>query len=74
MTLIKTADRLNTANQLKTWNEQAINSMNSAKGYFSSILNQKDAMINNTDYTEDDINEVNAILEELQKLALELTE
>lgn len=62
MSLLQQADRLNTANQLNEWNKQAFNSMKQAKQCFININTQKEAMVNNSDYTEDDINEVNAML------------
>lgn len=73
MTLMQTASKLNTANQLDTWNKQAITAINSAKEHFNSILTQRDAMIDNPDYSEDDINEVNEILLKLNEIAISLT-
>jgi hypothetical protein len=73
MSLLQTANRLNTANQLKAWNEQTIQSMNSAKQTFTSIVTQRDAMIDNPDYTQEDIDEVNAMLLQLNELAISLT-
>lgn len=69
MTLLSSANRLNTANQLKNWYEQAINNMNQAKSTYTSIYTQRLAMENNPEYSEEDLAEVNNLLVELNKLA-----
>lgn len=69
MSLIATANRLNTANQLKNWYEQTVNSMNQAKTTYTSIYSQKLAMGNNSEYSEEDLAEVDNLLVELNKLA-----
>lgn len=73
MSLLSTASRLNTANQLTTWDTQCKQSMQSAKQAFTSIATQRTAMVDNPDYTTEDIAEVDAILTELNALAVSLT-
>lgn len=73
MTLIQDANRLNTANQLKSWNDNAINNMSIAKQNYDSIAAQKIAMENNPEYTEEDILEVEKLLINLNALATSLT-
>lgn len=73
MSLLSTASRLNTANQLTTWNIQCMQAMQSAKTAFTSISTQRTAMVDNTDYTAEDIAEVDAILVELNTMAVSLT-
>lgn len=71
--LLSTASRLNTANQINTWNTQCIQAMQQAKTSFTSIATQRAAMVNNPDYTPEDIAEVDNILTELNTLAVSLT-
>lgn len=71
--LLSTASRLNTANQLNTWNTQCIQAMQTAKSTFTSIATQRMAMVDNTDYTPEDISEVDAMLVELNTMAVSLT-
>lgn len=71
--LLSTASRLNTANQLTTWNTQCIQAMQQAKTSFTSIATQRAAMVNNPDYTPEDIAEVDNILTKLNTLAVSLT-
>lgn len=71
--LLSTASRLNTANQLTTWNTQCMQAMQSAKTAFTSIATQRLAMVDNPDYTAEDIAEVDAILVELNTMAISLT-
>ena len=73
MSLLWTASRLNTANQITTWNTQCRQSMEQAKSAFSSITTQRAAMVDNPEYTEEDIAEVDTILTELNTLAISLT-
>ncbi len=73
MSLLSTASRLNTANQLTTWNDQCKQAMSQAKQSFTSIATQRTAMVDNPDYTPEDIAEVDAILTELNALAVSLT-
>ena len=72
MSLLATASRLNTANQLTSWNTSCINAMNQAKSTYSSIATQRLAMQSNPDYTPEDIAEVDALLDALNALALTL--
>jgi len=69
MSLLSTAERLNTANQLNTWNTSCVNSMNQAKSTFTSIYTQKVAMETNPEYTPEDIAEVDAMLTKINELA-----
>ena len=73
MSLIKMAERNNTANQLITWNEQCRNAMSVAKSTYTSIAVQLEAMKTNSEYTEEDVAEVEAMLTELNMLAVSLT-
>ena len=73
MSLLSTASRLNTANQLTSWNNSCIQVMASAKSLYTSITTQRLAMVDNTDYTAEDIAEVDAILVELNTMAVSLT-
>lgn len=73
MSLLSTASRLNTANQLTTWNTQCIQAMSQAKQAYTSITTQRLAMVDNTDYTAEDIAEVDAMLVELNAMAVSLT-
>lgn len=47
--------------------------MQSAKTAFTSIATQRLAMVDNPDYTAEDIAEVDAILVELNTMAISLT-
>ncbi len=62
MSLLSTASRLNTANQLNEWNRQALSSMASSKQAFTQIATQLEAMRDNPDYLPEDIAEVEAML------------
>lgn len=73
MSLLWTASRLNTANQITTWNTQCRQSMEQSKSASSSIATQRAAMVDNSEYTEEDIAEVDTILTELNTLAISLT-
>lgn len=73
MSLLSTASRLNTANQLTSWNNSCIQAMASAKSLYTSITTQRLAMVDNTDYTAEDIAEVDAMLVELNAMAVSLT-
>jgi hypothetical protein len=69
MSLLSVAERLNTANQLNNWNTSCINSMNNAKSTFTSIVNQRLAMENNPEFTQEDKDEVDAMLNKINELA-----
>lgn len=69
MSLIATAERLNTANQLKAWNDSCTSSMSSAKSTYNSIANQRVAMERNADYSDEDRAEVDAMLDKLNAIA-----
>ena len=71
--ILSTASRLNTANQLNTWNTQCIQAMSQAKSLYTSIATQRLAMADNVDYTAEDIAEVDAMLAELNTMAVSLT-
>ena len=70
--LLSTASRLNTANQINTWNNSCIQAMASAKSLYTSIATQRAAMLDNPDYTAEDIAEVDAMLTELNAMAVSL--
>lgn len=73
MSLLSTASRLNTANQLTTWNTQCIQAMEQAKQTYTSIATQRLAMVDNPEYSPEDISEVDAMLTNLNTLAISLT-
>ncbi len=73
MSLLSTASRLNTANQLTTWDTQCKQAMSNAKQAYTWIATQRTAMVDNPDYTPEDIAEVDTILVELNVLAVSLT-
>lgn len=73
MSLLSTASRLNTANQLTSWNTSCIQAMSQAKSLYTSIATQRTAMVDNPDYTAEDIAEVDAMLTELNTMAVSLT-
>ena len=73
MSLLSTASRLNTDNQISSWNDQCKQAMVQAKSAFTSIATQRSAMVDNPDYTSEDIAEVDIILTELNALAVSLT-
>ncbi len=73
MSLLSTASRLNTANQLTSWNDQCMQSMSVAKIFYTSIANQRAAMVDNAEYTSEDIAEVDAMLTALNAMAVSLT-
>lgn len=73
MSLLSSASRLNTANQITAWNTQCKQVMEQAKSSFISIATQRTAMVDNPDYTTEDIAEVDAILVELNTMAVSLT-
>lgn len=72
MSLLSTASRLNTANQLTTWNTSCIQAMSQAKSLYISIATQRASMESNPEYTPDDIEEVDAMLAELNTMLAEL--
>jgi len=69
MSLLSTAERLNTANQLNSWKISCENAMNQAKQSFTSISTQRVSMETNTDFTPDDLAEVDAMLDKLNSIA-----
>ena len=71
--LLSTASRLNTANQLTNWNTSCIQAMSQVKSLYTSIATQRTAMVDNADYTPEDIAEVDAMLVELNAMAVSLT-
>ncbi len=73
MSLLSTSSRLNTANQLTTWNTSCIQAMSQAKSLYISIATQRASMESNPEYTPEDIAEVDAILVELNTMAVSLT-
>jgi phage gp37-like protein len=73
MTLLLEAERLNTATQIKNWNDAAISYMNMAKENYNKIVAQKEAMLNNVDYTTNDITEIENLLLNLNTIANSLT-
>ena len=73
MSLLSTASRLNTANQLTSWNTSCIQAMSQVKSLYTSIATQRMAMVDNQDYTAEDIAEVDAMLAELNTMAVSLT-
>jgi hypothetical protein len=72
MSLLSTASRLNTANQINDWNTSCIQSMNQAKATFSSIATQRIAMENNPEFTQEDKDEVDALIATLRTMAASL--
>lgn len=72
MSFLTTVAKINTANQLTAWNTSCIQAMQQAKQTFSSIYAQRIAMETNTDYTAEDLAEVDAMLLNLNTLAKEL--
>lgn len=73
MSLISMVNKLNTANQINAWNREAIASMQSAKTNYDSLVAQKLSMIDNPEFTQEDIEEVENILTTLNTLASSLT-
>lgn len=73
MSLLSTASRLNTANQITAWNTQCKQAMEQAKQAFTSIATQRLTMVDNPEYTPDDIAEVDTMLTELNTMAVSLT-
>ena len=73
MSILSTASRLNTANQLTSWNTQCMGAMQQAKSTYTSIATQRASMVDNPEYTPDDIAEVDAMLTELNTMAVSLT-
>lgn len=73
MSLLSTASRLNTANQITSWNNQCIQAMSQAKSLYTSIATQRTSMLDNPEYTTDDVSKVDAMLVELNEMAVSLT-
>lgn len=73
MSLLSTASRLNTANQLTTWNTQCKQAMEQAKQAYTSIATQRLTMVDNPEYTPEDIAEVDTMLTNLNAMAVSLT-
>lgn len=73
MSLISMTNKLNTANQINAWNNQAIASMQNAKQNYDNLVAQKLSMIDNLEFTQEDIEEVENILTTLNTLASSLT-
>lgn len=72
MTLLTEASRFNTATQLNNWNTIAQNSMSQAKDSYTSIYTQRQAMVDNPEYTQADIDEVDKMLSNILLLAEQL--
>jgi hypothetical protein len=72
MSLLSTASRLNTANQINDWNTSCIQSMNQAKQTFSFIATQRVAMETNPEFTQEDKDEVDALIASLTTMASSL--
>ena len=58
MALLNMADKLNTANQITKWNEEAVNWIMNVKSNFDKLTTQIEAMKINPEYTTEDILEV----------------
>lgn len=69
MSLIATANRLNAANQLTNWNQQAISLINQALSHLNSIKTQKISMESNSDFTPEDILEVEEMIANIHAAA-----
>jgi len=72
MSFLSEASRQNTANQVNTWNLQAINSMEEAKRNFLLIQAQREAMQNNPDFDDSDRTEMDTILSNIVSIAKSL--
>ncbi len=73
MSLIKIAERLNAANQITAWNNQCMLAMQQAKSAYTSISNQRTAMVDNPDYTSEEVAEIDTMLTDLNAMAVSLT-
>lgn len=73
MSLIKMAERLNAANQITVWNNQCMLAMQQAKSAYTSISNQRTAMVDNPDYTSEEVAEIDTMLTDLNAMAVSLT-
>ena len=72
MSLLSQASRLNTANQINTWNTLALESMGTAKQNFTSLATQRIAMEGNKDFDDSDRAELDTILANLIDMAKSL--
>jgi len=61
-----------TANQVNTWYNTMISSMETAKTNFDSLVKQLEAMKTNTDYTEEDIAVVQKLIDNWVQFAVTL--
>lgn len=72
MSFLQQAEALKTAEQIQSWNQQAISSMNIAKDMVIKIKTQRQAMTTNETFTTSDIAEVDEIIVNLINMANEL--
>lgn len=72
MSFLLSAELLETANQIKSWNNSAIAGMNQAKSAYISLATQLEAMKSNKDYTEDDCKAVQDMLVSIVDMAKSL--
>lgn len=62
MGLFDNTDKANAAQQIKIWYDTSIISINQAKFYKESLINQLELMKTNTDYTQEDCDEVQSLI------------
>jgi len=72
MSLFSMADKISTVQQIQSWNNQAIQSMNQAKSAVDSLKAQLVAMSTNPDYSKAECAEVQAMLISIVDLAKSL--
>ena len=72
MSFLLSAELLETATQIKSWNTSAIAGMNQAKTAYMSLATQLEAMKTSTDYTQEDCQAVQDMLDSIVDLAKSL--
>lgn len=72
MSFLQQAEALKTAEQIQSWNQQAISGMNIAKEMVIKLKTQRQAMTTNETFTPSDIAEVDEIIVNLISMANEL--
>lgn len=72
MSFLQQAEKIQTAQQIQAWINQANTSMQNAKECVIKLKTQRWAMVNNPEYSEEDINELDTAIISLISVANEL--
>ena len=65
MGLFDQTEKANAAQQIKMWYDTAVSSINQAMFYKKNLENQLDLMKTNSDYTQEDCDEVQTLINQI---------